>query len=850
MSTFTYFIFLIILLIMNCNALNLTENRCFLQESLTPTPNTNSDPILVSKNTNFLATMIRDIELYYQIKEPEGEIDEEYYCVDIASFQKYGNMIAPADMLTIKPGHAFIVDINYVIAPKSTFCIWNGATMSSQKCIEEITKLSQTLNLSSPALPQITDKSHYKLYDGASQYSTFPLIFSPSVSVTFKHDSNSKVCGRDVYFEPTKKLTDEFMSNLGQNVFTIYSFSKKLINKQFPREIIYTNDQNAVNLFRGFEHVPVIFKKCLKQTLNFQFPDLQYRLSAPPLPVNRAWNVYMTLIQIIGKFNKQVNKRGLLSSLFGPDPSVKELQLQSQVSSKAFSIIKANSHNLITNQKNLQNSMNRITIHESELTAAVKHQAHRSHQLAVNVASLSTFSTRRLERVAYIERLENLLSLSHLQLMSIKQEIESLSLESTKKCNFQPDTNPYFLCASHYPDFTIVSEDIHVFTHAVKYELSSYYSLECLRFGRQVFEYSGHHIKFEGERVLTVDTMKDGREFANLCLHSTRHCANLYKQVEPRHKIGPCGFLTDGAILAINCYQPTVITSADGQTFTVSDDPEFLQLSLLPLRLDTGESLVLADVLTILQSQSIMGHLDSTSDMTQTTDDIGSDEQVSKTPRIRTFHQKYQEFVSPKAVGPAKIFAGLLGLAILSLLLTCTCMCCRVTSLGACCQESLTEAAPVGTCEILRLCCPRPRQGQATPEPSAPILRHETAPLLPRSSSSAPTNLGAGEAGTGHHVYPELPSAPGFPLGDPEAPHCSVTAVRQAADAAARQETARVAAETAAMRTAGPGPGPAEHSPARTAAPNPVHYNHQTQSPVQVSNSRVIYKDGALIFNQ
>ena len=216
--------------------------------------------------------------------------------------------------------------------------------------------------------------------------------------------------------------------------------------------------------------------------INFKFPELQYKETAPPLPETEAFLTYFTLIDIVNEQSRVMTRRGLLNTLFGEDPNIRSLFKQSEVSAKAFQLIKKNSHILVSNQQNLQNSLNRISAHEGEVTNALSKQGHRTHQLAVNLASLSAFTSRRLARVSYIERLESLLSMAHLQRIAVSDQIEQLSVEKTKKCSFQPSvTDPHFLCSQHYPDLTVLDNEITLLSHARRYDLVPYFALECLR---------------------------------------------------------------------------------------------------------------------------------------------------------------------------------------------------------------------------------------------------------------------------------------------------------------------------------------------------------------------------------
>ena len=824
-----YFSYLIFSYLPCILSLKLTENRCYLQNSLTLEPSSHNE-LLVSTDTGLLRTLLRDLKLYYHIQDPKGELLDDYYCAMLPLTTDFGKPINPPEMPNLRSGNTYVVDIQYVAAARSEYCIYGGAVIGLERCGSEMKSIADTLGLEQPQFPNKTDKSHYSLFDD-SNVKAFPLMFTPSVKLSFTHEASDVACVEDVYFGMTQQLTEEFKRSLAANVFNIFSFIKQLISPSYSKEIIYTKDKEKVEKFRNFDHSALVYKLCSTQMINFKFPELQYKETAPPLPETEAFLTYFTLIDIVNEQSRVMTRRGLLNTLFGEDPNIRSLFKQSEVSAKAFQLIKKNSHILVSNQQNLQNSLNRISAHEGEVTNALSKQGHRTHQLAVNLASLSAFTSRRLARVSYIERLESLLSMAHLQRIAVSDQIEQLSVEKTKKCSFQPSvTDPHFLCSQHYPDLTVLDNEITLLSHARRYDLVPYFALECLRFGRQMFKYSGSHVTINNDKVITTDK----QTFPTLCLSSTKHCTSDYRESEPAHTVGPCNYLTDGESLAINCYQKTEIMTTDGQKLSVTDDPVYMTLSSLPLRLDTGETLMLSDVLTILRANIPMSDITDTTDKVIIKDNMGMSERIRPAPTPRSFSDKMEEFISPESVGPSKIFFFFSVVFCIAFIITCLCLCCRHPRLGVYCRETAELAAPIGNCQLANLCCGPKPVPPPSPEPSAPILREQQAPLLQRSSSSAPTMSGTR---TTDRVYPDLPLS-GFPAGTAESESDRLQRMQahaqmlRARDQAARDQAARE--QTAGLQT--------------ERGQDTQAYINQEQPPPVPSPNQIIFQDGIISF--
>ena len=125
MQSFTLYLILIKLSLPCISGLDLSQNRCFLQRSLTLEPHPDKNPILVSKSTGLPATLIRDLELHYQIPEPQGQLlQDEYYCAMLPIVSEYGAPISPPSMTKLKAGLVFVIDIQFIQAPNSEFCLW------------------------------------------------------------------------------------------------------------------------------------------------------------------------------------------------------------------------------------------------------------------------------------------------------------------------------------------------------------------------------------------------------------------------------------------------------------------------------------------------------------------------------------------------------------------------------------------------------------------------------------------------------------------------------------------------------------------------------------------------------
>ena len=818
-----YFFYLIIFYSPCILGLQLTENRCYLQNSLTMEPSLHKNELLVSTDTGLIKTLLRDLKLFYHIQDPKGELVNNLYCAMLPLTTEYGQPIDPPLMPELKVGVNYVVDIQYIVAARSQYCVWGGAVLGLERCKVELKSLAETLGLDQPQFPNKTEKSHYNHFDDSS-IQAFPLLFTPATKLTFAHQASDEACVEDVYFGMTQQLTQEFKNNLAKNIFNIFSFIKQLISTPYPREIIYTKDREKVEKFRNFDHAPLIYKLSSSQMINFKFPDIQFKETAPELPDTEAFLSYFALIDIVSEQSRVKSRRGILNSLLGDDPNISKLFHQSEVSARAFQIIKKNSHILVRNQENLQVALNRVSAHEGEVTTALQRQGHRSHQLAVNLMSLSTFTSRRLTRVSFIERLESLLSMAHLQRIAVAEQIEKLSVEKPKTCNFQASVNdPHFLCSQHYPDLTVLDNEITLLNHARRYDLVPYYALECLRFGKQKFQFSGSHVQIIGDRVVTTDK----ETFPTLCLSSTKHCTANYEESEPAHKVGPCNFLTDGETLALNCFKMTQIVTTDGQELSVGDEPVYIQLSSLPIRLDSGETLALSEVLTVLKADIPMSDINNKSEKTHIKDDLGMSERISPAPTTRTFQEKMDEFVSPTAIGPSKIFFTFSLIFCIAFIITCCCLCCRSPKVGWYCRETAELAAPIGGCQLANLCCgPKPAP-PTSPEPSAPILREQQAPLLQRSSSSAPTMSGTR---TQDRVYPDLP---GFPAGPAE------TEADRLQRLQAHAEMLRARDQTAGPQTAGLQTERSQDTRS---------YINQGQPPPGPSHSKVQYQDGIITF--
>ena len=67
-----YFSYLIFSYLPCILSLKLTENRCYLQNSLTLEPSSHNE-LLVSTDTGLLRTLLRDLKLYYHIQDPKGD---------------------------------------------------------------------------------------------------------------------------------------------------------------------------------------------------------------------------------------------------------------------------------------------------------------------------------------------------------------------------------------------------------------------------------------------------------------------------------------------------------------------------------------------------------------------------------------------------------------------------------------------------------------------------------------------------------------------------------------------------------------------------------------------------------
>ena len=805
-------------------AMNLTSNRCNLAKILTVEPEDKSNKLLTVRSTGFIKMLNHDLTLLDELQTPNGMIKDNYYCSFISTFNQYGNLISPVEVSKIKHnGQVYGIRIIYIRSSMtSKFCIFNGAVLSVERCKIELSKFALLLKLDPPTLPSDTSISNYKLFNNDQNFTSHPLLYQPGVKLTFQQDPVQTICGDDVYFAHLDQLTRQLEEYIQQNIYTIYSFIKDLISEQFPRKIILTNDEVTVRKFSNFRHAPLIYREHLANHFSFEFPELQYAAHGEPLPDTQAFRIYVNFIDIINNFNHR-HRRGIWD-LFSDSPALGQLIQNSKVSTKAFNKIRKNSKRLYNNQRHLNLGINKMIVNEQELAETVKRQSHRTHQITLNFGSLRTFMTRKIDRLIEIERYENLISLAHTQLTEIRSSIEELSVSSPYKCHAQPQESFSLLCASHYPFFRKIGDEIYLMYEATRHGLVSQFNIECLPFNRKIFKYSGHDIIIEGEKSITTDK----EEFATLCFSSTRMCENDYIEKSPSHMFGPCAYLTNGEQLAINCHKPSILRTGDGRQMTIHDDPEVLAMSALPLTLEGVGQLGLGDVMAILAPDITVPRLDQTNDKLDISDSINAPVKVPKAQeQVEGFQESFDNFVTPDSVRISHVFATLTILMFICLFITICCICGRNPRLAQCCGETSDLVTPSSGCMIMRLCCPRRNRPSAPPAGAMELQerllpgRRDSAPIM-RSSSAPSTQCGSGCT---HHppLYPDLPAS-GFPTNDP-------------APGPAPAQTRQSAGECRGAHGMGPPPG----NDTGYIAPPPTA---PTRSP-----TKLLYKDGGIVIH-
>ena len=754
------------------SALNLTANRCQLTKMVTIEPQDRSPTILTTKNTGFVRTLIRDLDILSELSHPPGSIQDGFYCSQIGDHHEYGNLISPTEADQLKPGLVYALDILFIrtIKMNSEFCLWHGAVLGIEKCKATLLKYAEVLNLPEPGLPQPGDVSKYQIFNNQNDFNSFPLLILPGKLLQF--NPTEEICGYDVYFSSVTELTAQFEELIEENIILLYTFIRPLMTQQVPRKKIYINDSELVATFNSFSHVPAIFKSTVTQhSPQFEFPILEYSPSASGIPTTLPWRVYLKLIEIVNKQGSLKNRRDLLGAFFGPDPSIQELQRHSQIQGKAFQIIKSNALRMIENQKQLQIGLNRVTVQESELTSITKQQAHRVHQLALNQGLLSFILSRKADRLSQIERLENLYNLAHVQLVDIKTQIETLSITQKHKCHVSPPNQNLdfsLLCSDHYPSFRAINEEVYIMYNSIRHHLVTEYALTCLPFGEHIFSFSGSNVIIRDDRVIT----ESGDEFPRACLHNVRLCKDKYASSNTHlNRIANCSYINDDTFVMVNCVTPTQIDTAEGHTLTADDNPVTLPLSSFPITL-SGQTLQASEVLQIIGSDLQAPHRRPEDDYydPDINDPISSPQSPQDSPKTTIFNDSFKEFITPSGIHISHVFAGFSGLFCILFVVTVCCICCRNPRIARGCVEATTLATPSSGCQVLKLCCPPNMFPPTAPRPE-PDQDRVSIPLLPaptmtlQQSTSAPTGLAALAAQVPHPIYPDLQAAalPGFP---------------------------------------------------------------------------------------
>ena len=220
-----YILMLLTVKFMPQTCVELSGNRCFLEPTISLEP-ADQGLIHASKNSGLLGTLKQDLEIYTNMKLPNGNIKQGYYCSFLPHFANFGNPIAPENVPSLPKGNTYIIDIYIIITKQgTTFCSYMSISIDFAKCKVTLQKLAASIGVSEPAYPVKGDTSSYTMLLNDDGFTSFPLMFSPGLSMSFNNSMTDVICGEDIYFTRTWSATKHFRNTLSENIRQIFYFS-------------------------------------------------------------------------------------------------------------------------------------------------------------------------------------------------------------------------------------------------------------------------------------------------------------------------------------------------------------------------------------------------------------------------------------------------------------------------------------------------------------------------------------------------------------------------------------------------------------------------------------------------
>ena len=707
----------------------LSGNRCFLEPTISLEP-ADQGLIHASKNSGLLGTLKQDLEIYTNMKLPNGNIKQGYYCSFLPHFANFGNPVAPENVPSLPKGNTYIIDIYIIITKQgTTFCSYMSISIDFAKCKVTLQKLAASIGVSEPAYPVKGDTSSYTMLLNDDGFTSFPLMFSPGLSMSFNNSMTDVICGEDIYFTRTWSATQHFRNTLSDNIRQIFYFSSPLLTDPIETDILYINDPAQVALFNSFEdfHAPQLYKILSEVPFSAKFPNPVYSASAPDPPTQGAWPQYVSLMTIILSDHGRV-KRSILDSLFR-DPKVSELAKDSRITSKAFLTVRKNEKVLRDNQKKLKIGLHRIAVKENEIVQAVDLSSRRIHQIGLSLGLALKYLNRKTEQGLNVERLENLFALAGDQRNSIKIQINELITPKNQICSSAMGARMKIICNQHYPTFKIINNEIFVLFAAREHRMTKHLDLTCLPFSnKRIFTHSGMSVTLKEGIYYT----EDKQSFKEECLETTANCQNLYETRGAEYRFGDlCQYITDLKDITINCFEMTKIITHSGTSLMIGDIPVSVSLSELPLSYNNA-SLRPSDILTSTTSTIIpIYNTTQEKDPSKIFTPGAPALEIKKPGPEQSLDKSFQEFIAPQGIQISHVFAGLSGIFLISSAFLVCLICCRPELAKYLCQGLARLAA----CCV---CCRRRSQGQVpTATNERPIVRAQTdRHCLPRQQSA------------------------------------------------------------------------------------------------------------------
>ena len=705
----------------------LSGNRCYLEPSISLEPS-NKGLIHASKNTGLLGTIKQDLEIYTHMKLPIGNMRQGYYCTILPHFADFGNPVAPENVPSLPKGNLYIVDIYLIITKQgATICSYMSISVDFAKCKTTLQKLASSVGVSEPAYPVSGDTSAYTMLLNDDGFISFPLLFSPGLSMTFHHSISDTICGEDIYFSRTRTAAKHFRNTLSENIRQIFYFSNPLLTDPIETEILYINDAAQVALYNNFEefHAPQLYKILSDEPFSAKFPTPVYSPSAPDPPTTGAWPLYLSLMTIVLSDHGRV-KRSILDS-FLRDPKVSELAKDSQITSKAFQTVRKNEKVLRDNQKKLKIGLHKIAVKENELVQAVDLSSRRIHQVSLSLGLALKYLSRKTEQGLNVERLENLFALAGDQKNSIQMQINSLITPKNQICTSVMGARMKIICNNHYPTFKIINNEIIVLMSAQEHQMTKHLDMTCLPFSnKKIFTHSGMSVTLRQGVYYT----EDKQSFKEECLLSTANCQNLYETRGAEYRFGDvCQYITNLKDITINCFEMIEVSTHTGTRLKIGDTPVTVSLSELPLSYGNA-TLTPSDILTSITPTIIpIYNTTQEKDLSKIFTPGAPAPEIKKTGPEQSLDKSFQEFIAPEGIQISHVFAGLSGIFLFSSAFLVCLICCRPELAKYLCQ-GLTRLA--ACC----FCCRQPSEGHLQiPTNERPIVRPDRH-RLPRQQSA------------------------------------------------------------------------------------------------------------------